>query len=41
LTNPEVSTILDPTDHLILVGTAEQIEEATKMLLPENSPAAK
>ena len=39
LTNPAVSTILDATDHLILVGTAEQIEEATRMLLPPNSPS--
>ena len=30
LTNPEVSTILDPTDRLILVGTAEQLENFKK-----------
>lgn len=35
LTNPEVSTVLDPSDRLILVGTAEQLEEATRMLLTE------
>jgi voltage-gated potassium channel len=36
LTNPEVSTVLNPSDRLILVGTAEQIDEATRMLLPES-----
>jgi len=41
LTNPEVSTILDPADRLILVGTAEQLEDATRMLLPENSGSGK
>ncbi len=41
LTNPEVSTILDPTDRLILVGTPDQLEEATRMLLPENRASAK
>ncbi len=38
LTNPEVSTILDPSDRLNLVGTAEQLDEAVRMLLPDNSP---
>ena len=41
LTNPEVSTILDPKDRLVLVGTPEQLEEATRMLLPENRASAK
>jgi K+/H+ antiporter YhaU regulatory subunit KhtT len=41
LTNPEVSTILDPEDRLILVGTAEQLEEATRLLLPENNASGK
>jgi K+/H+ antiporter YhaU regulatory subunit KhtT len=36
LTNPEVSTVLEAGDHLILVGTTGQLEEATRMLLPEN-----
>jgi K+/H+ antiporter YhaU regulatory subunit KhtT len=35
LTNPPVSTVLEATDRLILVGTAEQLEVATQMLLPE------
>jgi K+/H+ antiporter YhaU regulatory subunit KhtT len=35
LTNPAVSTILEATDRLVLVGTVEQLEEATRMLLPE------
>jgi voltage-gated potassium channel len=37
LTNPEVNTILNPSDRLILVGTPEQLEEATRMLLPEKN----
>jgi voltage-gated potassium channel len=41
LTNPEVSTILDPEDRLILVGTAEQLEEANRMLLPETNESEK
>ncbi len=36
LTNPEVSTILEPTDRLILVGTTGQLQDATRMLLPAN-----
>ena len=39
--DPEVNTILDPSDRLILVGTADQLEEANRMLLPESSPAVK
>jgi len=35
LTNPAVSTILEATDRLILVGTKQQLENATRMLLPE------
>ncbi len=41
LTNPEVNTILDPSDRLILVGTPEQLEEATRMLLPESRASEK
>jgi hypothetical protein len=37
MTNPEFSTMLDPRDRLILVGTAEQLEEANRMLLPEKN----
>ena len=34
LTNPEVGTTLLKGDHLILVGTADQLEQAVRMLLP-------
>ncbi len=34
LTNPEVSTILEKGDRLILVGTTEQLERANKKILP-------
>jgi len=37
LTNPPVSTVLASGDHLILVGTAEQIESLTRSLLPEEA----
>lgn len=36
LTNPGVSTILEAGDHLILVGTTDQLEQASRLLLPRN-----
>jgi voltage-gated potassium channel len=36
LTNPEVHTKLQAGDRLILVGAADQLEEATRLLLPPN-----
>lgn len=41
LTNPAVSTILDAADRLILVGTVEQLDEATRMLLPADGSLPK
>ena len=41
LTNPAVSTILDAADRLILVGTVEQLDEATRMLLPAKNETPK
>ena len=40
LTNPQVATVLEASDHLILVGTAEQLEEATRMMLTQNEAKA-
>lgn len=37
LTNPPVSTALASGDHLILVGTADQIESLTKAILPQEA----
>ena len=36
LTNPPVSTVLAKGDHLILVGTAQQLDALTQMILPGN-----
>lgn len=39
LTNPPVSTVLASGDHLILVGTADQIEALTRAILPREAGA--